>query len=205
MEKKAPLPEVSYGYGQQPIPQQPTQQEPIPQQPTQQEPIPQQPIPQQPIPLQPIPQQPTQQQPIPQQPILQYPIPQQPILQQPTQQQHSSNQNTVVVNQQSADTTPTQRAWTQSLCGCFDDCEICVCVTFCGPCAACQLAQHMGEFVCLACCVPNWMTAARTKVRMQRKIQGSICDDCCVTTCCSFCAMCQLWREVKVARLNGEM
>ncbi|KAK7091159.1 cornifelin homolog [Littorina saxatilis] len=132
------------------------------------------------------------------QPEVNYGYGQQPILQQP-----SSHQTTVVVNQQTVNNT--QRAWTQSLCGCCDDCGICLCVTFCGPCAACQLAQHMGEFLCLACCVPNWMTAARTKVRMQRNIQGSICDDCCVTTCCSYCAMCQLWREVKVARQNGEM
>ncbi|KAK7091160.1 cornifelin homolog [Littorina saxatilis] len=123
--------------------------------------------------------------------------------QQPVQQQPSSHNTTVVVNQTTVNQR--QKSWTQGLFGCFDDCMICLCVTFCPLCASCQMAQDMGEFMCLACCVPNWMTAARTKIRMQRNIQGSICDDCCVTAFCGSCAMCQMWREVKVAKQNGEM
>lgn len=74
-------------------------------------------------------------------------------------------------------------------------------VTFCPPCAACELLGSVGEDQCTTwCCVYNWVTAVRVKVRMQLGIRGSICDDCCMSTFCGSCVVCQMMREVKLAR-----
>ncbi|XP_025091183.1 placenta-specific gene 8 protein-like [Pomacea canaliculata] len=136
-----------------------------------------------------------------------YPQPQmgypQPVMMQPQQQQQSVNNTTVVVNQQQQPAAPAYkppRAWTSGICGCFDDFGVCCCVWFCAPCAACQLATDMGENCCVPLCVPGWLIVLRTKLRTQHNIHGSVMDDCCSSTCCYHCVMCQMMREVKITR-----
>ncbi|XP_025091187.1 placenta-specific gene 8 protein-like [Pomacea canaliculata] len=123
----------------------------------------------------------------------------QPVIMQP--QMSSTNNTTVVINQQSAGPAyHGQRAWSTGLCGCFDDCGICCCVTFCGPCAECQLSMDMGEHCCVPLCVPGWLVVLRTKLRTQHNIQGGVMNDCCTIYCCYHCVLCQMKREVKLTR-----
>ncbi|KAK7091153.1 hypothetical protein V1264_008878 [Littorina saxatilis] len=110
--------------------------------------------------------------------------------------------------------------WAQGVCGCTEDVNICLCVLCCTPCAACQTARDMDEFVCLPCCSMcpwlsftaclvghpcPWLFAARSKVRTRLAFEGSMCDDCLVATCCYPCGLCQLMREVKLAKAYGKM
>jgi len=55
----------------------------------------------------------------------------------------------------------------------------------------------MGEY----CCYPiiGGNIPLRLKTRMMLGIRGSICDDCCMTTFCGPCTLCQIAREMKTA------
>ncbi|KAK7480897.1 hypothetical protein BaRGS_00027898, partial [Batillaria attramentaria] len=128
----------------------------------------------------------------------------QPVVMQPQPMMQHSPVTTVVMNQEAA-RPKGPRPWSSGLLACCDDCGICWCVFFCGPCAGCRLSSDMGENVCLPCCLPNFMIPLRTKLRTQLNIHGSICDDCVATTCCPNCAMCQLMRELKLARATGQL
>ncbi|KAK7091605.1 placenta-specific gene 8 protein-like [Littorina saxatilis] len=122
------------------------------------------------------------------------------VLQQPTYQH-----NTVVVTQQQAPRVVSSRDWTSGLYGCFDDVGICFGVICCYDYASFEVVRDTGENPCLPCCLLSWLTALRATVRTQLGIQGSICNDCLVDTCCHCCALCQLKREVKFAKQNGLM
>lgn len=127
-----------------------------------------------------------------------------PMMSQPMSSQVSNT--TVVVNQGGgAQAGPQIKNWSTGICGCFEDCSSCLFVTFCPWCAACSLLSEVNENPCLFCCVFNWITATRTKVRNQLGIQGSILNDCCMETFCGQCAICQLKREVKLAKQNGHV
>ncbi|GFO04011.1 placenta-specific gene 8 protein [Plakobranchus ocellatus] len=95
-----------------------------------------------------------------------------------------------------------KRSWNTGVFDCFDDCGICLCATFCGPCFLCKLSTDMDEAWCVACCVPAPVLVLRTKWRAQNNIEGSVCDDCLLTHFCGSCAACQLAREVKIAKEN---
>ncbi|XP_025091189.1 placenta-specific gene 8 protein-like [Pomacea canaliculata] len=115
-------------------------------------------------------------------------------------QQSSVSNTTVVVNQAAAPAHKPLRSWTTGLCGCFEDCGVCCCVTFCRPCAEMSLAMDMGENCCIPYLVPGWLVTLRTKIRTQHNIHGSVLDDCCLVYFCYECALCQTMREVKLTR-----
>jgi len=125
------------------------------------------------------------------------PNPNMPVVQQP------GSNTTIVINQQVVQRQ--LKDWSSGLCACFDDMSICLCVTFCGLCAACRLADDLGEHMCIGLCVPNWLNVVRTKLRTQLGIQGTICNDCCMSTYCGLCTMCQVMREVKLAKAAGQL
>jgi len=96
--------------------------------------------------------------------------------------------------------------WNASLCGCFDDCESCMCSYFC-PCV--QFGRNMeaaglGEN-CACCCGfcvlggLSWILGCVKRGEMREKfnIEGSGCEDCCYWFFLPFCALSQEARELK--------
>ncbi|RUS82050.1 hypothetical protein EGW08_010206, partial [Elysia chlorotica] len=75
-----------------------------------------------------------------------------------------------------------------------------LCGTFIPLCFACKVSKDMGESACVPCLVPWDLLVLRTKWRTQHNIQGSILGDCACVCCCSRCVLCQLAREVKMAK-----
>jgi len=110
---------------------------------------------------------------------------------------------TVVTTQVQAKSTEAlfngDQNWSSGMCGCFDDCMSCLCVTFCCPFYACYMSSHLREYCCVPWCVGP--IPMRQKIRMMRGIRGSICEDCLVFyfPCTSLCALCQMAREMKHA------
>ena len=88
------------------------------------------------------------------------------------------------------------RDWTSGVCDCFSDISGCCFVCCCYPCAICQLASRTGECLCTPCCVPSIEINLRTRIRTLGGIQGSMCDDCLIVSCCPMCAACQESREL---------
>ncbi|XP_033739641.1 placenta-specific gene 8 protein-like isoform X3 [Pecten maximus] len=88
------------------------------------------------------------------------------------------------------------RGWSTGLCGCFSDCVSCLLTLCCLPCMECRNASRLGECCCLPYCCLGASMAMRARLRTLGGIQGSICDDCCVVTCCPMCAVCQMSREL---------
>lgn len=87
--------------------------------------------------------------------------------------------------------------WSQGICGCFNDMEMCCCASFCWPCLGCNIAWSLNESCWVPNCMIGGMLALRTKTRMTYGIRGTICEDCvtiCICPCCSFC---QLGAELK--------
>ncbi|XP_039253117.2 placenta-specific gene 8 protein-like [Styela clava] len=103
---------------------------------------------------------------------------------------------TVVVTQ------PTEIEWSSGICYCFDDIKSCCCSLWLGNCFYACLAKRMGDNCCVGCsgypagCVPGGHLAMRSAFRNKHGIQGTICDDCCISTFCLPCGMCQLSREM---------
>ncbi|XP_033125877.1 placenta-specific gene 8 protein-like [Anneissia japonica] len=98
----------------------------------------------------------------------------------------------------------TERDWSTSLFGCFEDIGSCLCGWLCYPCFACQVATNAGEHCITPCCVPGAMIALRLKVRARLNIQGSLCNDCLVDTFCGPCSACQMHREINNSS-NGHL
>ncbi|XP_025947439.1 placenta-specific gene 8 protein-like isoform X2 [Apteryx rowi] len=88
--------------------------------------------------------------------------------------------------------------WQTGLMDCCTDCGVCFCGMFCFPCLACQVAGDMNE-----CCLCGTSVAMRTLYRTRYNIPGSICSDCCITTCCLVCSVCQLKRDINRRRARG--
>ncbi|XP_053123467.1 uncharacterized protein LOC128332772 isoform X4 [Hemicordylus capensis] len=70
-----------------------------------------------------------------------------------------------------------------------------LCATFIPCILACHVAEEAGESCCLPC-LPGSLIALRTDVRARYHIQGSICEDWVVMTCCPLCGLCQLSRQL---------
>ena len=73
-----------------------------------------------------------------------------------------------------------------------------LCAIFCTPCYVCILADEMNESKWSLCC--GNLVAFRTKIRTERKIEGSICYDSIALGLCGLCALCQMRREVKATK-----
>ncbi|XP_020327084.1 plac8 onzin related protein 6 [Oncorhynchus kisutch] len=94
--------------------------------------------------------------------------------------------------------------WSSSICDCCDDMNICCFGFWCPCCLRCQTSTDFGECFCLPLLdiSTSWLPAAslalRSTMRERYRIQGSICDDCLLVTCCTPCAWCQMARELKL-------
>ncbi|XP_026571192.1 cornifelin [Pseudonaja textilis] len=88
-----------------------------------------------------------------------------------------------------------QGSWNSDLCDCCSDMGICLCAAFVPCILACRVAEQAGETCCLPF-LPGSMIALRTGVRGKYRIQGSICDDWMVMSCCPLCGLCQMAREL---------
>lgn len=129
----------------------------------------------------------------------QYPGVQAPVItQQPAAYQHTSNQTTVVVNQQVVQAERQNRHWSSGLCGCFDDCGSMCMGLLCPEVLLLDISSQMGEGCCLPCCCPHTaLFGLRAKFRAEQNIQGSLMDDYLAIQFCPLCVMCQLARELK--------
>ncbi|UJR08469.1 hypothetical protein I4U23_012738 [Adineta vaga] len=85
--------------------------------------------------------------------------------------------------------------WTYSLCSLFDDFNLFCYACMCWCCFRHELSSMMKEHWCIwfLNCAP--LMELRTKFRTQYAIQGSILEDCCLTTCCPVCVALQLANE----------
>jgi len=90
------------------------------------------------------------------------------------------------------------------LCGCFADCNICICTYFCPCYVVGKTAEKVGES-CMGCAliylfVPLAQLVVpiiiRGKVREQKGIDGGVCGDCLVMSCLPCCGIIQSAQEV---------
>uniref|UniRef100_A0A667Z7G9 Placenta-specific gene 8 protein-like n=1 Tax=Myripristis murdjan TaxID=586833 RepID=A0A667Z7G9_9TELE len=123
----------------------------------------------------------------------------------------------VIINGQQAPAAPTLIAvhsnqWSTSICGCFDDLQVCCFAYWCFPCFACSTTSEFGECFCLPLldvlwttlqlvsfptCTPPVSMAMRVAVRNRYGIQGDMSGDCVYATFCNICSWCQMAREIK--------
>ncbi|XP_053374602.1 cornifelin homolog A-like [Mercenaria mercenaria] len=96
------------------------------------------------------------------------------------------------------------RDWTSSLFDCMQDKLNCLFVVFCSPCVTCQLGTRIGECLFMPLFVPGAILTMRTRLRTLGGIQGSICNDCLMSSLCGPCALCQMKREMDVMGLGTE-
>jgi len=92
--------------------------------------------------------------------------------------------------------------WKQGLCGCFDDCETCMCGSFCTPCLVYRNAEDLnksgilcGLLACFIPCIP--VLLLRGEAREKYGIEGSTLGDVAATFCCGNCVNCQTASEIK--------
>lgn len=90
------------------------------------------------------------------------------------------------------------RPWSSSLCGCFEDCDICFMGFFCEEYLLCDISSRMGEGSCLPCLcgMGTVLGGLRIKLRTQENIEGSILDDYFCSMCCTSLVLCQMAREL---------
>ncbi|XP_066538147.1 plac8 onzin related protein 6 [Hoplias malabaricus] len=100
---------------------------------------------------------------------------------------------------------PKTNSWNSGVCDCCDDVGICCFGFWCPYCLMCKTTEQFGECLCLplvefcfGTLVPPVTFAMRSSVRERYRIQGTMADDCCVSTCCSLCVWCQMARELKI-------
>ena len=115
----------------------------------------------------------------------------------------STLQQTAVVTAPTGDYRIT-RQWAHGLCGCFDNCGICI-IAFCLPCITFgQTAEGLGKscccYGCLYLCWPiGWCLEAnqRREIRNVRGIPGGCITDMCLTLWCPLCTLVQEMQEVE--------
>ncbi|XP_046553656.1 cornifelin homolog [Haliotis rubra] len=118
-----------------------------------------------------------------------------PVTAQPYVHGHTTGHTTVVMT--STSQVKQTRDWSSGLFGCFDDIGTCLCGTFCSLCLECQVAMKMGEHCCVPVCVPGAIITMRTGMRERHHIHGGMLNDCCMSSFCGACVLCQLARELK--------
>ncbi len=94
--------------------------------------------------------------------------------------------------------------WKHGLCGCFDNCGLCL-ISFLCPCyTAGKNAEAVGES-CFLCGLVLFVPVAdiicpammRQKIREQKGIDGSLLGDIMAHWCCPCCAIVQSAQEVR--------
>ncbi|XP_071753711.1 placenta-specific gene 8 protein-like [Centroberyx gerrardi] len=123
----------------------------------------------------------------------------------------------VIINSQQPHQAPSLIAihsnqWSTSICGCFDDLQVCCFAYWCFPCFACSTTSEFGECFCLPLldvlwttlqmglvpsCIPPVSMSMRVAVRSRYGIQGDMAGDCVYATFCNICSWCQMAREIK--------
>ena len=102
---------------------------------------------------------------------------------------------TVIINQ--APLIIGKQAWRVGLCDCFHNMKHCLCTFFFSQCYSGCLASRMDESCCVGCYLgPAGLMAMRASIRAKHNLEGDICTDCCVTSCCYMCAVCQTANEL---------
>jgi len=94
--------------------------------------------------------------------------------------------------------------WSAELCGCFDNCGLCI-ITYIVPCVtAGKNAEAVGEscflygFLSTLGCIGVYTRAKiREKIRDTKGIEGSFGNDCLMHMFCAICALVQEGREVE--------
>ena len=93
--------------------------------------------------------------------------------------------------------------WEHGLCGCFDNCFVCI-VTYLVPCYTYgKNAEAVGDN-CLLCGLVFFVPLVnifyggmnRQKIREQKGIEGGIVSDILTFCCCTLCALTQASQEV---------
>ncbi|XP_055512069.1 cornifelin homolog [Leucoraja erinacea] len=87
--------------------------------------------------------------------------------------------------------------WSSGQCGVCDDMTVCTLGFFCPMFLGCYLADRYGENCCVAM-LPGGMVALRTHMRLSYGIQGSICEDAMLISCCPVCEYCRMAREMRI-------
>nr|XP_054749552.1 cornifelin homolog B-like [Lytechinus pictus] len=90
-----------------------------------------------------------------------------------------------------------RRLWSTGLFSCSKDVNTCLMGTFV-PCHMCFIASSLGESLLAGACVPFSNLVLRTLLRGRHNIEGSVMNDCLVTTLCPCFAQCQLAREIRM-------
>ncbi|KAK1797219.1 hypothetical protein P4O66_008600 [Electrophorus voltai] len=103
--------------------------------------------------------------------------------------------------------SPKTGLWSSSVCDCCEDMGICCFGFWCPLCLMCKTSEQFGECLCLPLLevfftggIPPVTYSMRSSMRERFRIRGTLCDDCCVTTCCKLCVWCQMARELKYRR-----
>ena len=95
--------------------------------------------------------------------------------------------------------------WSHGLCGCFDNCSLCL-LAFCAPhlsfaTTASELhGDGLGTYIMLFFCCGSslvWLKN-RAEIRERRNIRGSTMSDCCIILFLPVCAMAQEAQEVQM-------
>uniref|UniRef100_A0A673X3U2 Uncharacterized protein n=1 Tax=Salmo trutta TaxID=8032 RepID=A0A673X3U2_SALTR len=88
-----------------------------------------------------------------------------------------------------------KKTWSSGVMDCCVDRDVCLCGFFCPCIQAIKMAEKYGECFLLSH-VPWTHFMLRTSIRERYNIEGSICDDWCMTAFCGPCVQCQMVREV---------
>ncbi|XP_067862506.1 PLAC8-like protein 1 [Heptranchias perlo] len=103
---------------------------------------------------------------------------------------------TVVIQQPGVVMNPGSGEWSTGICNVCDDMPICCFGLFCPMCMGCYLASSYGENCCLGM-IPGGMAALRTHIRLSYHIQGTVCEDVMMVSCCGLFETCRMAREIR--------
>ncbi|XP_054902649.1 cornifelin homolog B-like [Poeciliopsis prolifica] len=95
------------------------------------------------------------------------------------------------------------REWSTGLFDCLGDLKTCCFAYWCFPCFACKTSKDYGEHLCLPLldafgwCVPPITLGMRVSMRHRYGIDGSLPNDCVLSSFCTVCIWCQMAREIE--------
>ncbi len=104
----------------------------------------------------------------------------------------------------------------ESLFGCFDDINTCLCGFFCLPCLFGQNVEKIDGSNCVGCCLAYWCLGGyylcwiphlmkRKVLRQKYLLKEEPCNDCLTTAFCGPCAVCQEARELNARSLYQQI
>ncbi|CAF3100359.1 unnamed protein product [Rotaria socialis] len=101
----------------------------------------------------------------------------------------------VVVTQPGRNVWEFEHPWSTTLFSCCTNMKQCCFAFFCPCCFEYQVYKRAGETGCTCLC-PAARFALRSKIRTAFRIEGDLCNDCCISTFCPCCTTIQLNREL---------